>query len=152
DCAPQSCLAIRWTNGTTTTLPASGSTTKLTAAIPASLVASAGTASIAVVALGGASQAVPFEIKSPAVQITGLSPASTAAGGSAFTLTVNGTGFLNCPPNTCPVIQWNSGGITTPLPTSGTATQLTAVVPANLIAYPGSASITVAALGGTSAP
>ncbi len=74
--------------------------------------------------------------------ITGISPSSATPGGPAFTLTVNGSGFV-----TGAVVQWNSMALSTnPLVSGG---QLTASVPASLIANPGMASITVLNSNGT---
>ena len=82
--------------------------------------------------LGGSSSNGP--------EINTTSPTSAPAGGSSFTLTVNGANFISGS-----TVQWNG----TPLSTSFvSATQLTAVVPASLIASPGSASITVVNPGG----
>ena len=73
--------------------------------------------------------------------ITSLIPSSAAVGGAAFTLTVDGAGF-----SSGAAVQWNGA----PLPTTFiNATQLTAAVPANLIASPGVVIITVATAGGT---
>src|SRR5262249_16883763 len=99
------------------------SATQLTASISASDIATAGMASITVVTPapgGGTSNAVSFQINqpNPMPAITTLSPTSAAAGGPAFTLTVNGTGFVQ---NS--TVQWNGGNRAT---TFGSATQLTA--------------------------
>jgi uncharacterized protein (TIGR03437 family) len=77
----------------------------------------------------------------PAATITSLQPSSVSAGGPAFTLTVNGTNFASGA-----VVRWNGTNLST---TFVSATQLTAQVPANLIAAAGSASITVANPGAT---
>jgi hypothetical protein len=61
-------------------------------------------------------------------------------GGAAFTLTINGTNFLSGA-----VAQWSGTSLVT---TFVSATQLTAAVPASLIASGGSASITVVNPGG----
>ena len=64
-----------------------------------------------------------------------LVPTATAPGGSSFTLTVNGTGFVSTS-----TINWNG----TPLSTTFVNTsQLTATVPASNIATSSTASITV---------
>jgi uncharacterized protein (TIGR03437 family) len=77
----------------------------------------------------------------PAVPaITSLAPSSTTAGSPAFTLTVTGTGFLSGS-----TAQWNGTALTT---TFVSATQLSAVVPASLIATAGSASVIVSNPGG----
>jgi uncharacterized protein (TIGR03437 family) len=64
--------------------------------------------------------------------IASLAPSSAIAGGPAFTLMVNGAGFLSGA-----AVQWNGS----PLATSYVSgNQLTAAVPASLLAAPGSAS------------
>jgi sugar lactone lactonase YvrE len=72
--------------------------------------------------------------------IGGMSPSAARAGGQAFTLTVNGSGFV-----AGSVVQWNGA----PLATNYvSATQLTSTVPASLIASAGSANVTVQDTGG----
>src|SRR2546430_290837 len=133
---------VRWggTSLTTTFV----SSTQLTATVPASLIATAGTASITVVNPapgGGSSNAQTFTI-SAAPTISSLSPTCTSAGGGQFTLTVNGTNFVSGS-----TVNWNGTALTT----SGSSTQLTATVPASLIATAGTASVTVVTpCGGTS--
>jgi hypothetical protein len=73
--------------------------------------------------------------------IADLAPNSVFAQGASFTLTVTGSGFL--PGAT---LRWNAQSLTTGLIGS---TQLTAAVPAALIALPGTALIDVSAGGGT---
>jgi uncharacterized protein (TIGR03437 family) len=70
-----------------------------------------------------------------AAAIASLSPTSATVGGTAFTLTVNGSAFANGAS-----VHWNSTALTT---TFVSATQLTAQVPASLIAAPGTVAITV---------
>ena len=121
------------------------SATELTAAVPASLIESAGTASITVTISGGTSAAATFAIYAgpvPALIISSLSPSSASAGGASFTLTVNGTNFV---PNA--TVNWGSTALTT---TFVGASQLTASVPASLIATVGVASVTVTTSAGTS--
>ena len=77
--------------------------------------------------------------------ITSLSPSGAIAGGPSFTITVNGTNFLN---NS--VVQFNSTALAT---TFVSSTQLQATVPAGQITFAGVAQVTVAnpaASGGTS--
>jgi uncharacterized protein (TIGR03437 family) len=116
------------------------SATQLSAPIPAGLIG--GTASITIqVNFGGASSnAVTFAVNGPPT-ITSLSPSSAAAGGAAFTLTVNGAGFA-----TGNTVAWNGTALVTKFVS---ATQLTTAVTAALIATTGSAAITVTA-GATS--
>ncbi len=83
-----------------------------------------------------------FTFNAAASSITSLSPNSASAGGSSFTLTVNGSGFL---PGAAEL--WNGSALVT---TVVSATQLTAGVPAALIASQGSASVTVLGTGAIS--
>src|SRR5580658_1005771 len=76
-----------------------------------------------------------LNIDPPPPVITSLSPSSATALGPAFTLTVYGTGFVSGA-----TVDWNGAALAT---TYVSATQLTGAVGANLIASPGSASITV---------
>src|SRR5882724_3486850 len=64
-----------------------------------------------------------------------LSPTSVAPGGPAFTLTVNGTGFVSGAK-----IKWNGTALTT---TFVSGSQLTATVPATNIVTAATATITV---------
>jgi len=75
--------------------------------------------------------------------ITALSPSSATPGGAAFTLTVTGIGF-----DASTVVQWNGTNLAT---TFVGAIQVTAAVPANLIANVGTAIITVVTGGVASA-
>lgn len=67
--------------------------------------------------------------------LTSLSPSSATAGTAGFTLTVNGNGFA---PSS--VVNWKGTALAT---TYGSVSQLTAAVPASLIAAPGTVPITV---------
>jgi hypothetical protein len=123
-----------------------GSATQLTATVPASLLATAGTVNIIVHNGSGASAPVsaPWAYTVTSVTpgtpaITSISPTSATAAGAAFPLTVNGSGFI-----ASSVVVWANGGTSTDLVTTFvSATQLTAPVPATLIATAGTASITV---------
>jgi hypothetical protein len=96
-------------------------------------------------ALESVSVVNPVRPNNPAPTITGLNPTSATAGGSAFTLTVNGTNFMGSS-----VVRWNgSNRITTYV----SATQLTAAIAAADIVTAATASVTVfnpAPGGGTS--
>jgi hypothetical protein len=141
--------AVRW-NGTdrTTTFV---SATQLTATIPATDIATAGTAQVTVFNTapgGGTANAQTFTINAvtnPVPTTTSLAPTSAAAGSPAFTLTVNGTNFVNGS-----AVRWNGTDRTT---TFVSATQLTAAIPATDIATAGTAQVTVfnAAPGGGTA-
>jgi C1A family cysteine protease len=72
----------------------------------------------------------------PVPTLTSISPSSAAAGGSAFTLTVTGTGFVSGVTK----VRWNGADRTTNVVSS---TQATAAIPATDIATAGTASVTV---------
>ncbi len=72
-----------------------------------------------------------------------LSPSSVTADGAGFTLTVNGANFVSGA-----TVNWGATALAT---TYVSPSQLTASVPANLIATVGAASVTVTTSGGTSA-
>ncbi len=138
---------VRW-NGVTRTTQFVNSG-QLTATIPASDLVNAGTASVDVVSPapgGGTSNSLSFAINNPVPTINSLSPNSTTAGGGAFTLTVNGTGFLNSS-----TVWWNGSLRTTQFVN---ATQVTAPIQASDIASAGTASVVVQnpAPGGGSSP
>ncbi|MEO6726416.1 MAG: IPT/TIG domain-containing protein [Blastocatellia bacterium] len=124
------------------------SATQLTTVVPASDIAAAGTATVVVMNPspgGGSSQAATFTINNPFPTIVSLNPNGATAGGAAFTLTVNGIGFVNGS-----TVQWNGGPRTTAF--VGT-TQLTVTIPASDIATAGTGSVSVinpAPGGGTS--
>jgi hypothetical protein len=129
---------VRWNGSDRTT--AYVSSTQLTASITAADIPTAGTASVSVFTGapgGGTSNAQTFtiNINNPVPTTTGLSPSSATAGGSAFTLTVNGTNFVNGS-----TVRWNGSDRTTSYVSS---TQLTASIPAADIATGGTASVTV---------
>jgi CSLREA domain-containing protein len=87
---------------------------------------------------GGLSNEVVFTVTStnPFPTIAALSPASRPAGGPDFTLTVDGSGFVD----QSSVVRWN--GIARPT-TFVNDSQLTADIPATDLAAMGKASITV---------
>ena len=156
-CAAAPCLGINWQ-------PAGGSPafvaglatsagTQLTATIPASLIGAPGIANVSVQASGGASNALPFTVSNPTPVISAISPTSDTAGGAAFTLTASGYGFIQCAAAPCLGINWQpSSGSPTAIPAQANAdgTQLTATIPASLIAAAGTASLTFQAAGGKS--
>ncbi len=72
------------------------------------------------------SNPVVFTVKNPAAAISSLVPASATAGSGAFTLTVNGTGFV-----AGSAIYWNGSPLTSTIVSS---TQMTAAVPAGDVA------------------
>ncbi len=133
---------VRWNNVALATAFISSS--QLSAVVPAAQLANSGTASLTVLtSSAAASNVVPFGVIGG--QIISLSPRTAAAGGPDLTLTVSGA---NLKPAT--KVVWGS----TPLNTTFvSATQLTAVVPAALIAASGNVAVTlVLPKGGSSAP
>lgn len=76
-----------------------------------------------------------FSGTNPAPLMASISPSSATAGGASFNLTVSGSNFVNTS-----VVRWNTTNLTT---SYVSATQLTASVPASLIASAGTADITV---------
>jgi hypothetical protein len=130
---------VRWnTTSLTTTFR---STAQLTAVVPSALLANAATAQITVTTPAGlTSTALPFTVTALPV-ITSLTPSSVDAGSAAFTLTVNGSGYV-----AGASILWGSTQLTT---TFASATRLTAPVTATMIATPGAVSVTVSLPGGT---
>lgn len=112
---------------------------QLTATIPVGALAAGTTAQVIVVNPppgGGTSNAAVFSITNPPPVITGLSPNSVTAGGGAFTLTVNGTGFT---PGS--VVRINGQDRLTVFVS---AQQLTAAVAATDVVNGGTVSVTVA--------
>jgi hypothetical protein len=140
---------VRWNGANRTTTFVSP--TQLTAAIPASDLTTAGSATVTVfnpTPGGGTSSGGTFTIVAgnPVPAITSLSPTSTTAGSAAFTLTVDGTGFVNGS-----TVRWNGSSRTT---TFVSATRLTASITAADVATAGTAQVSVftgAPGGGTSA-
>jgi hypothetical protein len=132
---------VNWNGSALTTTFVNG--TQVTAAVPANLIASAGTANITVTTNAGTSSATSFTVQAAAPTITSISPTSATVGGSAFTLTVNGSNF-----DSSAKVNWNGSALTT---TFVNGTQVTAAVPASLIASAGTTNITVTTNSGTSA-
>ena len=130
--------SVLWNGSPLTTTEVSAN--QLLASVPASFLMTAGSASVTVLNPGNlASNGLTFNIIQYGVgqpSIAGLNPSSATPGGPAFTLTVTGAGFQNGA-----VVQWNNSPLTASF--QGSPTQLTATVPANLIAIPGIAAVTV---------
>jgi uncharacterized protein (TIGR03437 family) len=138
---------VRWNGAERATTFVSA--TQLTAAILAADIANGGSASITVnnpTPGGGTSDAISFAINNPAPTVGNLAPTSIASGSSAFTLTVNGGGFV---PNS--VVRYNGNDRVT---TFVSATQVTAAITAADVANAGTAKVRVfnpAPVGGLSA-
>src|SRR5713101_1367077 len=137
---------VRWNGSDRPTAFISAS--QVSAQIPASDIAVAGTAAITVfnpAPGGGASNSLTFTITGPT--ITTISPNSADTGGSAFTLTVNGSNFL-----TGSVVNFAGVARAT---TFVSPSQLTAAIPAAAITTARIAAVTVtnpAPSGGASNP
>src|SRR5713101_3775485 len=130
--ADTSAVQVNGTNRTTAFV----SSTQLTATLTAGDLANAGSLSITVTTpSGGATAPLIFTVNNPVPSLTSISPSTTFAGGAAFTLTVNGTNFVNGS-----IVQVNSSSRTT---TFVSGTQLSAAIPASDIASAGTLSITV---------
>jgi len=96
-------------------------------------------------AVSGTGGIITVQGANPVPTITSLSPTSATAGTAAFTLTVNGSGFISGS-----VVNWNGSPRTTSLIS---ATQLQAAISATDIATAGTAQVTVSSPapgGGTS--
>ncbi len=138
---------VSWNNSARSTTFVSS--VKLTAQIPATDLTNAGTVAVIVTnpgSGGGASNSLTFTIKNPQPTVTSISPVSATAGGAAFTLTVNGSGFT-----TTSVVNWN--GTSRPTTFFSSAT-LTAAISAADIATAGTIRVIVTNPGpggGTSA-
>jgi YVTN family beta-propeller protein len=130
---------VQWNGAALTTTFVSA--TKLTAAVPASDITKSGTSTVTVFTAapgGGTSTSQTFTISAaanPAPTLASISPASATAGAAALNLTVTGTNFVSSS-----VVDWNGADLVT---TFVSATQLTAMVPANLLTNAGTASVTV---------
>lgn len=137
---------VRWNGSDRATTV--GSATELTAVIPASDLVNGGTAEVAVFTPGpggGTTAPLPFAINNPVPAITSLAPNVIASGSSAFTMTVNGTGFV---PSS--VVRFNGSERMTSYVSS---TQLTAQVTAADVANAGTAKVRIfnpAPVGGLS--
>jgi uncharacterized protein (TIGR03437 family) len=133
---------VQWNGSPLPTNDVSG--TEVIAAVPASLITMPGNVNITVSCQGTSggttltSNTVTFLITAATAStpaITSISPSSTTAGGPAFSLVVNGSGFV-----AQSIVHWNGSSLAT---TYVSSTQLTAPVPTNLIAIAGTATISV---------
>lgn len=133
--------AIRWNGVSLATNYVSA--TQISTVVPASYITTAGTAVISVINPapgGGTSSSVNFiitntPVSNPLPTLSSITPAGTSAGAAAFTLTVNGTNYINGS-----VINWNGVSLST---TFISATQLSALVPASNVSPAGNFPVTV---------
>jgi len=160
--SPSCATTVQW-NGknlvTTATVDAnSGNVLSVTAVVPAALTATPGRASVNTLnpntsnQNNGLSRTIAFIISVPAnpvPTITGISPNIATPGSGDLVLNVSGSNYIqntasNCSSPNGSVVQWTAGGTTTCLnPSATTASQLTATVPASLLAVQGCAIVTV---------
>ena len=94
-------------------------------------------------AVASAAYTINTAIPAPTINNSnGLSPSSVTAGASAFTLTVNGTNFTSAA-----TVLWNGTALATAYVS---ATQLTAAVPASLVAAASTLNVSVMTASGVS--
>jgi uncharacterized protein (TIGR03437 family) len=87
-------------------------------------------------------------VDNPAPAITAVSPVSATTGGPAFTLTVDGLGFVQCAATPCLGVYFRSTFF--PGQANAAGTQLTATIPALYIAAAGTFPVTVLTAWGPS--
>ncbi len=117
-----------------------GSSSALTATVPSNLLVSAGVVNVQVSNPGGAvSNVLPFNVLRPV--ISSLSPSFVAAGSPTFNLVVSGSSFV-----AGSQVSLDGSPLST---TFGSASLLTASVPAALVAGPKTAAIVVTNPGGS---
>jgi hypothetical protein len=137
---------VRWNGAARRTTFVSA--TRLRATISVADLATVGPVPVSVVTPapgGGTSGAVSFTITAPVPVVSSLSPATAVAGGTALTLTVNGSRFVPAS-----VVRWNGAARPT---TFVSANQLRAAITAADLATARSTAVTVASPapgGGTS--
>jgi hypothetical protein len=148
------CSVVQWVNtgNVKSTLPTTFvSTTQLTAVVPPADFLTIGNNQVVIFTPtpgGGTSAAIQFSVLPPT--ITSLSSSTTQSNATpsctttGFTLTVNGTNFVNGS-----VVNWNNSPRAT---TFVSATQLTTAISPGDIAAAGAASITVSNSGVASVP
>jgi len=142
---------------TNITLDANNNVTALTATITAALFSKPGTATVNTInpnsnygtGTNGLSNTLTFIINNPAnplPTVTSVSPACVVAG-SALTMTLTGTNFMNgsTDPSQVSTVNWALGGsqLQLPAPTASTGTQISVTIPSSNINAAGNASVTV---------
>lgn len=112
--------------------PTSNTATQIV--LPSQTFNTTGSKTVQVTTAGGTTSTT-ISVSNPAPATSSLNPSSVTAGNVQFTLTVNGSNFVNGS-----VVRWNGTDLTT---TFVSSTQLTATVPASLVTTAGTASVTV---------
>lgn len=130
-----------------------GTVVSVTAVVPAALTAKAGTSFVQTInphsgsGNNGLSNPVPFVVfppPNPVPKVTSVTPTSAAAGSADLSITIVGTSFLpTSDPSGGSQVRWNTSAQTNLTAGSITSTQITATVPAALLANAGGAIITV---------
>jgi hypothetical protein len=138
---------VRWTSpsGVTSSLSTQFvNSSNLTATVTADLVSVPGTASVRVVTGEVQSNAFPFTIYPPP-NVTEISPSTAPAGSPGFNLTVRGSGFIPPTIDGGSVVVWTtpSGNSYLLSTTFYNSNQLSASVPAELLASAGTARVAV---------
>ncbi|MBS1841628.1 MAG: PD40 domain-containing protein [Acidobacteria bacterium] len=142
---------------TNVTLDVNNNVTKVTATVPAALLATPGRHFVNTLNPStnkqdnGLSNTLAFIVTvpaNPAPVLTSISPTIAAPGSGDVTLTATGSSFVKNTATGSPVngsiVQWNTGTSVTQLSTTfGSATSLTATVPASLLTTQGCVSVTV---------
>ena len=131
---------VRWNGSDRSTSFISAN--QLQATIPAGDIAVAGSATVTVfnpAPGGGTSNGLTFNINNPTPVISALVPGTIPATSPQFTLTVNGSGFLNGS-----VVRWNCGNSSCNRTTMFvSSTKLQATIPATDVATVGTAQVRV---------
>lgn len=114
------------------------SAAQLSVTLTSSLLATPGSISVSVQAAGGTSNIVAFSIGGPTILV--LAPSSASVGAADLTLSVGGQNFISGA-----TVMWQTTALTT---TFISSSQLSAAVPAALLATAGAVNITVQNPGG----
>ena len=110
---------------------------QLKASVPASLIANQGSATVAVTLDGVTSNNSPFTITNASPTIGSIGPSfALAGGGNSFPLTVEGVNF-----GKNPTVNFGPTSLSPQNPP--TPTQVTVMVPANLVSSPGTVNVSV---------
>ena len=119
------------------------SATQVSVTLTSTLLATAGSVNVTVQAPGGTSNAVAFSVGAPTILV--LSPSSSSVGTQGLTLNIGGQNFIQGAS-----VMWATTALAT---TFVSSSQLTAVVPAALLATAGAVNVTVQnAAGAVSGP
>jgi hypothetical protein len=127
--------AVQWNGLTTNVTTQQVSDTQLTATIAAALIGGGGAPLVTVKVGATTSNPLTLTVLGGAPTITAVNPTSVPVNSAATPITVTGTGFSS---NALVIMNPDFGGTLTITPTSMTATQIKATVPASFMANFGS--------------